>query len=157
MWKIIKKFSNQESAFIILPILIFLTIIMIAVAVYLYLKGPQVGETQLFKQLEEKVKINKGPQVEGLSVMAEVAITKDGFMPATIKVMPGQQVTFINQDRSSHRVVPYPLATRHILPGLDSEDLQPTDSFVYAFEKSGTYTISESINPGKYTATVVVN
>lgn len=160
MRKAISRSLNQQSGFI-LPILILLTLIMIVVAGYLFFKGPEVGNTPLFKkigeQVEKKVKVNKEPEGEILSAIAEIAITKDGFMPATIKVIPGQQVTFVNQDNNSHRVIPYPMATRNALPGLDSEDLQPTDSFIYSFEKTGTFTISESINPGKFTATVVVN
>lgn len=148
-----KPLDNQSG--FMLPILILLTVIMAVITGYLYLKQSEVAQYQFIKQIEEKINIK--PKIDPVMIPAEVAITKSGFIPSTIKIIPGQQVTFVNEDRNAHRVVPYPLAMRNILPELDSEYLQPTDSFTYSFEKSGTFTISESLSPGKYTVTVVVN
>lgn len=151
------KTLRSQSGFI-LPILVIVTIIMLAVAGYLYLKSPEIDKPEFVRQLEEKVNKNI-PDInidDSIQAPAEVAITKDGFMPSTITVMAGQQIIFVNQDKSAHRVIPY-LASRNSLPELDSEDLQPTDSFTYSFEKIGTFTLSDSINLGKYKATVIVN
>lgn len=149
-----KPLYNQSG--FILPVLVIVTIIMLAVAGYLYLQSPEIEKPEFVRQLEEKV--NKNIKIDDqIKTPAEVAITKDGFIPATVSIIAGQQITFVNQDKNAHRLVPYPLATRNSLPELDSEDLQPTDSFTYSFEKTGTFTISEHISPGKYKATVIVN
>lgn len=148
-----KPLYNQSG--FILPVLILLVVVIVVIARYFYLKNPETVQYQFVKQIEEK--INVKPKVDPVGIPAEVAITKGGFIPSTVKIIPGQQVTFVNEDKNAHRVVPYPLAMRNSLPELDSEDLQPTDSFTYSFEKPGTFTISESLNPGKYTVTVVVN
>lgn len=141
-----------------MPILIIATIIMFGVfgILYFYLNAAQADKPEFIRRIEDKInrKVNMDYQVR---TPAEVAITKNGFVPATISIVAGQQVTFVNQDKNAHRILPYPLATRSLLPELDSEDLQPTDSFTYSFERMGTFTISENINLGKYKATVIVN
>lgn len=152
------KLIRSQSGLIlpVLIILIVLTIIMLGIAGYLYFNNPGVASLEFVKQIKEridqKVNINDQPQFP-----AEVAITKDGFVPASISIIAGQQVVFVNQDKNTHRIVPYPLATRNMLPELDSENLQPTDSFSYSFEKTGTFTISDDINLGKHKAIVIVN
>ena len=148
------KHLRSQSGFI-LPILILLAVAIVVIGRYFYLKKPEMVQYQFVKQIEKKINIK--PKVDPVVIPAEVTITKGGFIPSTIKIIPGQQVIFVNEDKNAHRIVSYPLATRNILPELDSEDLQPTDSFAYSFESPGTFTISESLNPGKYTVTVVVN
>src|SRR3989337_1836869 len=138
MNKIHKSLHNQ-AGFILLLILIIATVIMFGVLVYLYRQAPDSVKPDIFRTLEEKVKTNVNENVDETveeidrnQDPAEVAITKDGFMPATISIVAGQQVTFVNEDRKAHRVIAYPL--NKSLPELDSEDLQPTDSFTYSFE-----------------------
>lgn len=153
--KMTSKKLNQSG--FILPLLIVLAAIAAGVYVYFSLQPSKPIKPDVSQGVEEKA--NKKSSTVNLSeISAEVAITKDGFMPATISVAAGQQVTFVNKDRSSHRVIPYPLAAaRNVLADLDSEDLQPTDTFTYSFEKSGTFTLSDDISSGKHRATVVVN
>lgn len=146
----------NKSGFI-LPILILITLITLGVTGYLYLKFPEIDTAGFIKQqLENKVskKINTDDLVKS---PAEVAITRNGFVPSTITIVAGQQITFVNQDASTHRVIPYPRAKSNSMPELDSGDLQPADSFTYAFESTGTYTISNNINIEKFKATVIVN
>lgn len=146
----------NKSGFI-LPILILITLIMLGVAGYLYLKIPEIDKVGFIRQqLENKVsrKMNADDLVER---PAEVAITKNGFVPSTITIVAGQRITFVNQDASAHRVIPYPRANRNSMPELDSGNLQPTDSFTYAFENIGTFTINNNINLEKFNATVIVN
>lgn len=157
---------KKRQSGLILPVLILLillTIVMIAVAGYLYLNNPDIEKPQFMEKIKEDVnqKVNISDQflapARSNLAQAEIAITKDGFVPETISIAVGQQVTFVNKDNNTHRILPYPLATREMLPELDSEDLQPSDSFTYSFENKGTFTLSENIKPGKYKVTVVVN
>lgn len=152
------KLIRYQSG-LILPVLILLialTIVMLGLAGFLYLNNPEIEKPEFVKQIKEKVDQKVNIDYQFLSP-TEVAITKDGFIPASISIIAGQQVTFINQDRNAHRILPYPLATRKMLPELDSENLQPTDSFTYSFEKTGTFTISDNMNIDKHKAIIIVN
>jgi plastocyanin len=137
-------------------ILVITTLAMSGFAGYLYFYNSDLAKTDIFKKVEEQFTRTKTKN-DWIEAPAEVTLTKDGFVPAILSITAGQQVTFINTDDNAHRIIPYPLATRNLLPDLDSENLQPTDSFTYAFENRGTYTISESMNPGKYKALLIVD
>ena len=137
-----------------LPILI-LAVIMFGIAGYLYLKSLGIERPALVRQLGEKV-TDKANIDNWIKNPAEIMITKDGFVPATVSIVAGQQVTFVNQDKNAHRVIPSPPTTSKSLPEFDSEDLQPSDSFTYSFESIGTFTISDNKNSGKHHATVIV-
>jgi plastocyanin len=88
---------------------------------------------------------------------ASVVINKDGFLPATIKVKKGTTVTWTNQDASPHRVASDPHPTHEGLPGLDSgEPLAKGDTYSFTFEKTGTFTYHDHLNPMTLQATVVI-
>ena len=146
--------KTNQSGFI-LPMLIIATVIILGVFGYFYFNSnsPDLRKPDIVRKVEDK--IDKKSKNDQINIPAEVAITKDGFMPATISIVAGQQVTFVNEDRKAHRVIAYPLSKS--LPDLDSEDLQPTDSFTYSFERIGTFTLSDDMNLGKYKVTVIVN
>jgi len=148
-----KSLSNQSG--FVLPILILAVIAIFAVAGYLYLQSLGIEKPTLVTQMGEKIS-DKTNIDNWIKTPAEITITKDGFVPATVSVMAGQQVTFVNQDKNIHRVIPSPPSTNQSLPEFDSEELQPTDSFTYSFEKIGTFTVSDNKNSEKYKATVIV-
>ncbi len=88
---------------------------------------------------------------------AEVAITANGFSPATIKVKKGQTVTWINRDEKAHQVESDPYPTAETLPDLKSE--APTEkgqSYSFTFEQTGTFTYHDRLNPIKLKGTVIV-
>ena len=148
--------KTNQSGFI-LPMLIIATVIILGVFGYFYFNSnsPDLRKPDIVRKVEDK--IDKKSKNDQINIPAEVAITKDGFMPATISIAAGQQVTFVNEDKNIHRVIPSTAATRSALPELDSEDLQPTDSFTYSFEKSGTFIVSNGINSAKHKAVIIVN
>lgn len=150
-----KTYKAMNKSGFILPLLIFITIIMFGITGYLYLKTLQIDKPELVKQLEEKVS-DKVDIDNWIKTPAEITITKDGFVPATVSIIAGQQVTFVNQDENVHRVIPSPPTTVKSLPEFDSEDLQPSDSFTYSFENIGTFTVGDNKNSGKHQATVMV-
>ena len=130
---------------------------MLGVTGYLYLKIPEIDKGGFIQQQLEN-KVNRKMTTDDLvKSPAEIAITKNGFVPSTITIVAGQQITFVNQDASAHRVTPYSKSSRMNLLDLDSGDLQPTDSFTYAFESIGTFTLSNNKDLEKYRATVIVN
>ena len=88
---------------------------------------------------------------------AEVTVTKDGFYPAVIKIKKGTQVTWTNTDEVAHQVASDPHPTHDKLVKLgDGEILAKGDSFSFTFEKSGSYTYHDHLNPLKYEGEVEV-
>ncbi|MBI2040117.1 cupredoxin domain-containing protein [Candidatus Microgenomates bacterium] len=145
-----KKYKNYQSGFIV-PLLILATVLMAGIFGYLYLQSPQTYKPPVLKQVQKKINIE-----EAVNSPAEVTITRDGFTPATISIVAGQSITFVNQNKAAHRIVSYPKTAINNLSEFDSEDLQPTDSFTYSFEKIGKFTVADSYNPSNYKVTIIV-
>jgi plastocyanin len=88
---------------------------------------------------------------------AEVSITSGELMPATVKIKVGQSVVWKNNDTIDHQIAADPYPTNTSLPDLGKgEVLKPGDSFAYQFEKSGTYTYHDNLNPYAIKGMVVV-
>jgi plastocyanin len=88
---------------------------------------------------------------------AEVSITSTAFVPSTIKVRVGQAVTWTNTDSTAHVVASDPYPTDNGLAGFDSkQQLDTNDRFSYVFNKVGTYTYHDDLNPYSMDGTVVV-
>ena len=86
-----------------------------------------------------------------------VRITSSGFEPATIIVKKGDSLRFVNQDQKVHRIVSDPHPTHALLPGFDSiEPLEQAESYSFIFEKTGTFTYHDELNPLTLKGTVVV-
>lgn len=148
--------KNLNGSHLVLPLLVLITLVLVSITGYLYFtKMPQIEKIAIKSLLERKISIK--PNLDEITNPAEVVITKNGFIPSTINIVAGQQITFVNQDSNMHRITPYPRVKRNNLPQLDSGELQPTDSFTYAFENIGTYIISNNIDLEKFKATVIVN
>lgn len=79
--------------------------------------------------------------------VAEVRITKNGFVPATLSVKSGTKVVWTNIDSSLHQVAanPYPKATG--LPSLRSEILNNAQSYTYVTSSTGNYGYHDQLNP----------
>jgi plastocyanin len=88
---------------------------------------------------------------------AEVSITSSGFSPATVTVKVGQAVTWVNTDSAPHIVASDPYPTDNALSGFDSQqNLSPNDHYSFAFDKAGTYTYHDDLNPYTLAGTVIV-
>ncbi|HSW85793.1 MAG TPA: cupredoxin domain-containing protein [Candidatus Saccharimonadales bacterium] len=88
---------------------------------------------------------------------AQVSITSTGFMPATITIKTDQAVTWTNQDSSPHWVASDPYPYDNTLAGLNSKhNLAVRDSYSYLFNKVGTYTYHDNLNPYTIKGTVIV-
>ena len=151
-----KKPTNQQG--LILPLLLILIASGVAILGYLYLGQdssqliPQVSQVKdQFKDQVKKLVPNQ-LSVTKTSVLptssALISITKEGFTPSTITVAKDQQVTWVNQDQSNHQILSKELE-------LDSELLQPNDSFTFTLEKIGTFSYQDPLNP-KVKGTVIV-
>lgn len=87
---------------------------------------------------------------------ALVAITATGFNPATIKVKVGQSVNWTNQDAKSHQVASDPHPSHDGLSGLEGDPLAKGESYGFTFDKAGTFTYHDHLDPLKLKGTVVV-
>lgn len=87
---------------------------------------------------------------------SEVDITKIGFIPAFIRIKKGAQLTWTNTESIHHQVVFDPNPTHTDNPGIDGLDLEPEESVTFIFERSGTFTYHDFINPTKYRGIVLV-
>lgn len=96
-------------------------------------------------------------RVASLIPAADVSITGSGFNPATIKIKKGQTVTWTNLDSKPHQVESDPFPTAEKLPELNAETpSEKGGSYSYTFEKSGTYTYHDRLNPLRFQGTVIV-
>lgn len=126
-------------------------IIIVIVVVALIL----LGEYLMIKQSPKNQTSFPNPFSKPIpNLQAQVTITDKGFIPATILVKKGTQVTFLSQDNKSHQIAsdPHPLHTG--LPGFIQE--KASSSFSYTFNKTGTFTYHDEINPLKFHGTIIV-
>lgn len=83
---------------------------------------------------------------------AQIIIDKSGFTPTTIKVQKGQPVTWVNQDKSAHKVVGDQSGSN-----FDSqEDLLTNDSFTFTFDSAGMYSYHDPLGAHNFTGIVIV-
>ncbi len=87
---------------------------------------------------------------------AKVNITKDGFTPQTITIKRGAEVTWTNKDSKDHQVMSDPHPTHSLFGLVTDERLKTNETVTYTFEKSGTYTYHDELNPLKLKGTVIV-
>jgi plastocyanin len=94
-----------------------------------------------------------GSDVDAEEPTASVKITDEGFVPATIKIKKGQDIAWVNNRESAHQV----FADQSSAPGLDSaEPLTEGDSYIYTFEKTGTFNYYDPLDPSQFKGTVIV-
>jgi plastocyanin len=86
--------------------------------------------------------------VDEVEERVEIAITADGFEPATVLIPAGTEVTWINQNIEPHWIASNPHPDHDELPGLNSnEAIGPEGSYSYTFEESGEYGYHDHLNP----------
>ena len=142
--------DNQENESRITKWLNYSLIVILVAAVlgliwFLYLNNPKTKETA-----------KTTPPPATAASEAQVSITKDGFVPATIQIKKGSQVTWTNKDSSSHQIASDPHPTHTNLKGLVGDKLAKDESFAFIFEKTGTFTYHDELNPLKFQGTVKV-
>jgi len=105
---------------------------------------------------EEKAPTTPPPSTT-LTDQAEVKISKAGFSPEVIKLKKGTSLTWTNTDTKVHQPASDPHPTHDKLAELgDGEALAKGDSFSFTFEKAGSFTYHDHMNPLKFQGTVIV-
>ncbi len=139
--------QNSKKKFVVVTILVLIIVGVIVAGVFVRMKSDN-------KKTAEPASTTSPSETREV---AKVSITPGGFLPATIKVKVGTQVNWTNDDSANHQIAADPFKTHEMLPELyDEEPIGPNDSFGFTFEKAGTYTYHDELNPGKFSGTVIV-
>lgn len=84
---------------------------------------------------------------------SSVSITTEGFSPNTIKIKPGQEVTWSNDSSDARELK----ADTESLPEFGgAESLAAGDSYTYIFDEAGTYNYYDATSPDTHSGTVIV-
>lgn len=130
-------------------LVIILVVLVLIIGGFFYFKN-----SSILTNLLNKVKpVNPQTQVVSQNV---VTITDQGFIPATIKIKKNTQVKWKDMDKASYQVASDPHPIHSGLPGLVSPVLLTNDSYSFTFEKVGTFTYHDHLNPFKFKGTVIV-
>lgn len=87
------------------------------------------------------------------STVADVNVSATGYMPQTITVKQGQQVTFTNSDSTPRQLT----ADATALPGFSTvEPLDQGDTYTYIFDTKGTFKYYDASDPTHFVGTVIV-
>lgn len=99
-----------------------------------------------------------GKHVESVSIEpAQVAITNNGFIPSVVQIRLNQGVVFTNISSSLHYIKSDPYPLNNTLKELDSiNPLSKNSSYTYIFNKTGTYTYHDDLNPYTFKGSVIV-
>jgi plastocyanin len=130
---------------LIIIILVIIEVVLIGGA---YTLGTRLKESPTQKEPE-----NLAEKVKGTAI---VNVTSGGFKPDTITVKKGTLVTFTNKDSKQHRVASDPHPTHTKLASFDSPNLKKGEKYFFLFDKAGTFTYHDHLNPLKFNGTVIV-
>lgn len=127
-------------------------LILVAIEVILIAGAYSLGTRQKSSSTQE-APTSLAEKIKGTAV---VSVTNKGFIPGTITVSKGTLITFTNKDSKQHRVSSDPHPTHTNLKGFDSPNLKKGESYFFLFDKKGTYTYHDHLNPLKFHGTIVV-
>jgi plastocyanin len=82
-----------------------------------------------------------------------ISVTDNGFVPGTIRVKKGQQVSWRNTDSKSHQVVSEDVGALQLG---QSTVLTQDDTTTVFFEKTGTYQYHDNLTTPGFQGTVIV-
>lgn len=88
--------------------------------------------------------------------MAQVRITRFGFIPGAITLVKGSQLTFKNEDKAPHQIM---ADQKTPLDGFDTnKSLRSNETFNYTFNKKGRYYYYDVLNPNsdRFKGTIIV-
>jgi plastocyanin len=123
-----------------------ITIIGTTVLVFLLIVGLVISTFYVEENSEESEQIIKGDVIMPTKVSRPgCEETNRCYVPSSITINPGKQVTWVNEDSAFHSVTSgfYDAPTNLF----DSGYLDPFESFTVTFEESGTYDYFCTLHP----------
>jgi plastocyanin len=89
--------------------------------------------------------------------IAVIEVTHDGFVPATLHVVPGTKVVWVNSDVAPHRIAADPYPSHSELPALVApKALGQKQTYSFTFTKARTVHYHDELNP-TLEASITVN
>lgn len=142
------KFTELIKENRVLVVLIIIVLVLAGSGLYLWERKsytkPQIEPFRLVKTEKSREE-------------AAVEITRTGFVPQTIRLRSGGMINFINKDTNPHQIMSDPHPGHTLYPFLNTDEVLNKDgSVALIFEKSGTYTYHDHLNPLEYQGTVIV-
>ena len=88
---------------------------------------------------------------------AVVEIRAHGFYPSTIRIAKGQSVEWVNEDQQPHQIATDPWPLENGLAGFYDQTVQTNgDIYSFNFNKTGTFTYHDHLDPMGLKGTVIV-
>lgn len=88
---------------------------------------------------------------------ATVELSPSGFIPSTLKIKKGTAVTFTNGSDQLYWIASDPHPIHTLLPEFDSQQpIETGGTFTFIFDKVGTFTYHDHLNPLRFNGTVIV-
>jgi plastocyanin len=140
--------NNKTTDKIGLIILVLLIIVALSGSAYIYLNFPT------------KYQVLNYPGSVEASSKGVITISPQGFIPASISLKKGSQLTWQNNDERPHQVIFGPHPVHQSLMGLkniESPALATNESFTFTFETTGTFSYHDEFNPLNSTGVVIVH
>ncbi len=81
------------------------------------------------------------------SDIIDLAVTDSGFLPVSVTIKTGQTVRWTNTSKKEASVNSNPHPAHNLNRFLNLGELPPGSSFQVAFEKEGTYSYHNHLNP----------
>jgi plastocyanin len=89
---------------------------------------------------------------------AQVTISHSGLTPATVKIKAGQSVTWTSTDAAAHKLGLVDTGSGIPADGFGGDEpVNRGETYSYAFATPGTYTYTDTINPGHLQGFVIVS
>ncbi len=99
-------------------------------------------------QLEKNNTKNASDSQSGEAAQeAQVSITADGFVPATLIMNKNTKVTFTNNDSKPRQLQANPHPNGTSLPDFKSKVLSSSQTYTYTFSKSGSFGYHDHLDP----------
>ncbi len=90
---------------------------------------------------------NSHKQPESTTSDIRIAITEDGFSPATVTVNSGMTVVWVNNTAAPRKIGANPYPDAGSLPDLLSGDIAPGSTYSYTFRSSGNFEYADYTRP----------
>jgi len=143
--------KNITKKKIIYAFLLMIVIVLMLLPFKFLKKAPPPKELPGF----EKPKMVK---IDSKNTETIVTITKTNFFPQTVKIKKGSRVTWSNESSEIHQIRsdPHPLDNRYAFLNTDARLMQ-NERITIVFEKSGTFTYHDELNPLKFNGVIIVD
>lgn len=130
---------TRNALYVVLFIVVALLITYVVVSILNYHQSKQKSET-----------------ISIVTTPINASVTPNGFDPNTVSIRLGQTIVWTNYDTKGHDIVSTPNKLDPILVGFKSPVMLQNQTYSFVFDKTGTFTYHDSLNPN-FSGTVVVH